>query len=213
MPPVRDTLCMVKDNRKGKEPVDTAANASASENVPKVKEAWIEIPRKENPSIYDICIHTQQTLERHIKMDGKEKVELMAELNLIHKHTRQIPLHEKDARKRSWTLLRKHYSRKDLAKKGLFKEYDHLDLLEVPGIRRQTPVIPQHSASTDLLFVNHDDEIADIASTRIYKPDVHPSKSSKAKAATPASASTTPHSSDSDSSSGLNFDSEDSPTK
>ena len=75
-------------------------------------------------------------------MDRKEKVELMTELNLIHNHTRQILLHEKDARKRSWTLLRRHYSRKDLAKKGLFKEYDYLDLLVVPSIRRQTLVLP-----------------------------------------------------------------------
>jgi hypothetical protein len=110
-------------------------------------------------------------------------------------------------------LLQKHYSRKDLAKKGLFKEYDHLDLLEVQRIRRQTPVLPQHSASTDLLFVNHDDEIADTASTRIYKPDVHPSKPSKAKADTPTSASTILHSSDSYSTSGFNSDSEDSPTE
>ena len=85
------------------------------------------------------------------------------------------------------------YSRKDLAKKGLFKEYDYLDLLAVSHIRRQTPVLPQRSASTDMLFVNHDDEITDTTDTRIYKPDAHPSKPFKAKAATPASTSTIPH--------------------
>ena len=71
MPPVRDTLCIVKDTHKGKEPVDAAVNASASENAPKVKEARIEIPHEENPSLYEICIRTQQTLDGHIKMDRK----------------------------------------------------------------------------------------------------------------------------------------------
>ena len=103
MPPIHETLCIVKEYRNGKEPVDATATASASENGLKV-----EVPREENPSIYEICIRTQQTLERDIKMDRKEKVELMTELNLIHNHTHQILLHEKDARKRSWTLVRKH---------------------------------------------------------------------------------------------------------
>lgn len=93
-------------------------------------------------SLYEICVRTQQTLERHIKMDRKEKVELMTELNLIHNHTHQILLHDKNARNCSWNLLRKNYSHKDLAKKGLLKEYDYLDLLAVPHIRRQTPVLP-----------------------------------------------------------------------
>ena len=44
MPPFHDTLRIVKDNSKGKEPVDTVATTSASENAPKVKEARIEIP-------------------------------------------------------------------------------------------------------------------------------------------------------------------------
>lgn len=66
-------------------------------------------------------------------------------------------------------LLRKDYSRKDLDKKGLFKEYDYLDLLAVPCIQRQTPVLPWRSASTDLLIVNHDDEITDTDGTRVYK--------------------------------------------
>ena len=113
------------------------------------------------------------------------------------RENQMIDRHEKDARKRSWALLRKYCSRKDLAKKGLFKEYDYLDLLAVPSIERRTPVLPQHSDSTDLLFVNHDDEIVDTVGTRIYKLNVHHSKSSEAKAATPASASTIPHSFDS----------------
>jgi hypothetical protein len=112
MPPVRDTLRIVKDIGKGKEPVDTAATVSVSENAPKIKKARVEIPREENPSLYEICIRTQQTLESHIKLDRKEKLELMTELNLLHNHTRQILLHEKEAKKRSWTLLRQHYSRK-----------------------------------------------------------------------------------------------------
>ena len=44
MPPVRDTLRIVKDSGKGKEPVDTTANASMSENALKVKEAKVVIP-------------------------------------------------------------------------------------------------------------------------------------------------------------------------
>jgi hypothetical protein len=59
MPPVRDTLRIVKNIGKGKEPVDTAANASASENAPKIKKARVVIPREENLSLYKICVHTQ----------------------------------------------------------------------------------------------------------------------------------------------------------
>jgi hypothetical protein len=91
------------------------------------------------------------------------------------------------------------------------KEYNYLELLVVPRIRRQTPLLPQRSASTNLLFVRHDDEIADTAGTLIYKPDDHHAKSSSAHIATPAFASTIPRSSDSDSSSGFNSDSKDSP--
>ena len=86
-----------------------------------------------------------------------------------------------------------------------------MDLLVVPRIRRQTPMLRDRSASTDLLFVGLDDEIEDISGTLVYKPDAHPAKSSKAHAATPTSALTIPHSLDSDSSSGFNSYSEDSP--
>jgi hypothetical protein len=211
MPPVRDTLRMVKDIGKGKKPVDAPGTASASENAPKVKKARVESPHEENPSLYEICIRTPQALESHIKLDQKEKLELMTELNLLHNHTRQILLYEKEAKNHSWTLLRQHYSRKQLHAKGIKKEYDYLELIVVPRVRRQTPVLPQHSASTDLLFVGHDDEISDTACSLIYKPDVHRTKPSRAHAATPAFASTIPRSSDSDSSSGFNFDSEDTP--
>ena len=44
MPPLRDTLHMVKDIGKGKAPVDTAATASARDFAPKVKKAKVEIP-------------------------------------------------------------------------------------------------------------------------------------------------------------------------
>ena len=91
----------------------------------------------------------------------------------------------------------------------MMKDYDYLDLLAVPRIRRQTPVLPGRSASIDLLFVGHDDEIEDTAGTLIYKPDARPDSSSRAHASTPASASTIPRSVDSDSSSGFNSDSED----
>ena len=72
-----------------------------------------------------------------VGIESSAIMELLDELNLIHNHTRQILMHEKDARKQSWTLPRKHYSRKDLAKKGLFKDYEYLDLLAIPRIRRQ----------------------------------------------------------------------------
>jgi hypothetical protein len=49
---------MVKDIGKGKKPVDAPGTASASENAPKVKKARVEIPREENPSLYEICIRT-----------------------------------------------------------------------------------------------------------------------------------------------------------
>ena len=176
----------------GKAPTETTSTVSAPESAPKVKKAKVEIPPNENPSLYEICIRTQQALESHIKLDRMEKLELMTELNLLHNHTRQILLHEKEAKKRSWTLLRQHYSRKQLAAKGIMKEYNYLYLLEVPRIRRQTPVLPQRSDSTDLLFVGHDDEIEDTAGTLIYKPDDHPASSSRGHAATPTSTSTIP---------------------
>ena len=69
-----------------------------------------------------------------------------------------------------------------------------LELFEVPRIRRQTPVLPQRSASTDLLFVEPDDDLEDTAGTFIYKPDSPRNATSEADpeahAATPASAST-----------------------
>jgi hypothetical protein len=95
---------MVKDIGKGKKPVDAPGTASASENAPKVKKARVEIPREENPSLYEICIHTQQSLESHIKLDRKEKLELMTGLNLLHNHTRQILLYEKEAKNRSLSV-------------------------------------------------------------------------------------------------------------
>ena len=132
----------------------------------------------------------------------------MTELNLLHNYARQTLLHEKEAKRRSWTLLRKHYSRKRLAAKDIKKDYDYLDLLDVPRIRRQTPVLPQRSASTDLLFVGPDDEIEDTTGTLIYNPNVHRNISSEVHAATPASAPIIPRSTDSDSSSSFNSDSE-----
>ena len=89
--------------------------------------------------------------------------------------------------------------------------YDYLDLLIVPRIRRQTPMLPQRLASTDLLFVGLDDVTEDTTRTLIYKPDDHRTSSSGARAATPASASTIPHSADSVSSSSFNSDSGDAP--
>jgi hypothetical protein len=191
IPPVRDTLRIVKDIGKGKTPID--ATASASVKAPKVKKATVEIPREENPSLYEICLRTQQALESHIKLDRKEKLEMMTEINLLHNYARQALLYEKEQKKRSWTLLRKHYSRKQLSAKGIEKEYDYLELFEVPRIRRQTPVLPQRSTSTDLLFVEPDDELEDTAGTFIYKPDepraATPEADPEAHAATPTPAS------------------------
>ena len=73
------------------------------------------------------------------------------------------------------------------------KDYNYLDSLAIPRIQRQTSMLPQRSASTDPLFVKHDDEIADTAGTLIFKPDDHRAKSSSAHAETPASSTTIPH--------------------
>ena len=62
------------------------------------KKAKVEIPSNENPSMYEICIRTQ-ALESHIKLDRKEKLELMTELNLLCNYARQTLLHEKEAKK------------------------------------------------------------------------------------------------------------------
>ena len=51
MPPVRETLCMVKHIGKGKAHVDAASTASTSETAPKVKKTKVKIPREENPSL------------------------------------------------------------------------------------------------------------------------------------------------------------------
>ena len=81
------------------------------------------------------CFHSHTTsVESHIKLDQKERLELMTELNSLHNHARQTLLHEKEAKKRFWTLLRHHYSRKQLVAKGIKKDYDYLDLLAIPRI-------------------------------------------------------------------------------
>jgi hypothetical protein len=168
IPPVIDTLQAVKDIGKGKTPVDPSATSSGP--APRVKKVNVEVPRKENPSLYEICLRTQQALESHIKLDQKEKVEMMIELNLLHNYTRQALLHVKELQDRSWILLRKHYSRSQLKHKGIEKDHDYLNMFEVPRIRRQTPVLPQRSASTDLLFVEPGDEIEDTIGSLVYKP-------------------------------------------
>ena len=160
--------------------MDATGSAPVSASALKVKKAKVEIPYEENPSLYEICLCTQQALESHMKLDEKVKLEMMTELNLLHNYARQTLMHEKEQKKRSWTLLRKHYSCKKLSSKGIKKEYDYLELLEVPRIRRQTPVLPQCSASTDLLFVEQDDDLEDTAGTFIYKPDAPRATTSEA---------------------------------
>ena len=185
---------MVKDIGKGKTHVGASASASAA---PKVTKATTEIPRDENPSLYYICLWTQQALECHIKLDGKVKLEMMAEINLLHNYTRQAFLHEKELHKRTWTFLRKHYDLKQLSAKGIENEYDYLKFFEVPCIQMQTPVLPRHSDSTDLLFVEPDDEIEDTVGALIFKPDAPRSTpeaapEARAMSPAPASASTIP---------------------
>ena len=101
----------------------------ASGQAPKVKQATVEVPHDENPTLYEICLRTQQALERHIKMDRKEKVHLAIEINLLHNTARQALLVAKEEKRRSWVLLRKHYTRKQLHEKGIEKEYDYIDAL------------------------------------------------------------------------------------
>lgn len=108
IPPVCDTLHIVKDNGKGKAPVVPNENAPA--DAPKVKQTTIEIPQDENPSLKEICLRTQQTLERHIKVDRKEKVHLMTAVNLMHNYAHQVLLLAKEEKNCTWTLLRKDYT-------------------------------------------------------------------------------------------------------
>ena len=98
MPPVRDTLRIVKDIGKGKIPIDAivSASMSSSAKAPKVKKEKVEIPREENPSLYEICLCTQQALESHIKLDQKVEVEMMTEINWLHNYARQTLMHEKE---------------------------------------------------------------------------------------------------------------------
>nr|XP_045086317.1 uncharacterized protein LOC123494495 [Aegilops tauschii subsp. strangulata] len=72
---------------------------------------------------------------------------------------------------------------------------------------KENSCAPQRSASTDLLFVEPDDEFEDTAGTLIYKPDAPRTVCSEAHAATPASDSTIPYSANSDLSSSANSDS------
>ena len=67
-------------------------------------------------------------------------------------------------------------------------------MFEVPHFRRQTPVLPQWSGSTDLPFVEPDVEIEDTACTMIFKPDAPrstPEAAPEAHARSPAHASAT----------------------
>ena len=61
----------------------------------------VKMPHEENPSLYDICLCTQQALKSHIKLDHKVKLEMMTEINLLHNYGRQTLLHEKEQNKRS----------------------------------------------------------------------------------------------------------------
>ena len=89
-----NTLQIVKDIGKGKTPI--GATASASARAPKVKKVKVDIPREENPSLYEICLCTRQSLESHIKLDRKENVEMMIEINLLHNYAHQALLYEKE---------------------------------------------------------------------------------------------------------------------
>ena len=79
----------------------TSAPMPTSAGAPKVMKARVEIHSEENPSLYEICLYTKQALESHIKLDRKEKLGLMTELNLLHNYARQTLLHEREAKKRS----------------------------------------------------------------------------------------------------------------
>ena len=69
MPPVRDTLRIVENISKGKIPMDATGSAFVSASAPKVKKVKAEIPHEQNPSLYEICLLTQQALESYIKLD------------------------------------------------------------------------------------------------------------------------------------------------
>lgn len=134
IPPVRDTLQIIKDIGKGKPPVVPEENASPQE--PKVKQETIQIPHDENPTLYEICLWTQQSQERHIKMDTKEKVHLAIEINHLHNTARQALLVVKEEKKRSRVLLPKLYTKEQLKAKGIEKEYDYIDTFETDCMRK-----------------------------------------------------------------------------
>lgn len=54
IPPVRDTLGIIKDNDKGKAPAVPEGNVPTQ--VPKIKQTIVQIPQNENPSLYEICL-------------------------------------------------------------------------------------------------------------------------------------------------------------
>ena len=189
----------------------TSASVPASAEVPKIKKAKIEIPSEENPSLYDICLCTQQALESHIKLDRKEKLEMMIELNLLHNYARQALLYEKEQKKRSWTLLRKHYTRKQLLAKGIKTKYDYLEQFEVPQFKGKhqcsLSVLLQLTCSLSDMMMKLQPQPVLVSSSLIIIVPSHQVPILLLH----ASASTIARPPDSDSLSGFNSDSEDTP--
>ena len=121
--------------------------------APEIKRTTVDISHDENHSLCEICLWTQQSLERHVKMVRKENFHLAIEPNYVHNTDRQALLVAEEDKKCSWLLLQKFYTRDQLKSKGFEKMYRNIDAFETDRRHRDTPVLPARTSSTDLLFL------------------------------------------------------------
>lgn len=82
IPPVRDTLQVMKDMSKGKAIVDSSSKIAKQFPRPQIPERKM-VSKPSVPSHLEISLHTQQLLEKQIHQDQKEKEHLACDLNDI----------------------------------------------------------------------------------------------------------------------------------
>lgn len=80
-PPVRNTLHVTKDNDKGKS-ISPPEMKKAHETI-HIKKKDVLIPKHKNPLLFEVCVRTQQMIDKHLHEDRKEKEPLDAEVNHI----------------------------------------------------------------------------------------------------------------------------------
>lgn len=88
----------MKGNDKGKSITEPEMKACAK-YVP-TKKKNIEIPKEENTLLYEVCVGTQQLIDKHMRQDRKEKEHLDAEINHIANTACQIILVAKEEKRR-----------------------------------------------------------------------------------------------------------------